>query len=73
MSLIERKYYGNFFYKTEKRYDNNLEAIYVLFNWAFPKNLISSMALADKISSGKIVSHEIEFAKDCQRKARQIG
>ena len=37
------------FYKTEKRYDNNLEAKYVLFNWAFPKNLNSSMALADKI------------------------
>ena len=49
---IERKNYGNFFYKTEKRYDNNLEAKYVLFNWAFPNNLNSSMALADKISSG---------------------
>lgn len=49
---IERKNYGNFAYKTEKRYDNDLDAKYVIFNWAFPKNLNSSMALADKISSG---------------------
>ena len=48
---IDRKGYGNFFYKTEKRYDNSLNAKYVLFNWAYPKDLNSAMDLADKISN----------------------
>ena len=38
-------------YKTEKRYDNDLNSKYILFNWAFPKNINSAMELADKISS----------------------
>ena len=46
---IER--YGSFVYKTEKRYDNDLNSKYILFNWAFPKNINSAMELADKISS----------------------
>ena len=48
---IERKGYGNFYYKTEKRFDNNLNAKFILFNWAFPKDLTSAMELADKISN----------------------
>ena len=65
MVELEGKNYGNFFYKTEKRYDNNLEAKYVLFNWAFPKNLNSSMALADKISSG--------FKNSMKKRVWQVG
>ena len=46
---VER--YGSFVYKTEKRYDNNLQAKFIIFNWTFPKNINSAMNLADKISS----------------------
>jgi len=48
---IERKGAGNYYYKTEKRYDNKLNSKYIIFNWAYPKNLNSAMNLADKISS----------------------
>ena len=42
--------YGSYVYKTEKRYDNDLDGKFIIFNWAFPKNLNSAMILADKIS-----------------------
>ena len=48
---IDVERYGSFVYKTEKRYDNNLEAKFIIFNWTFPKNINSAMNLADKISS----------------------
>ncbi len=43
--------YGSFIYKTEKRYDTDLEGKFIIFNWAFPKNLNDAMTLADKIST----------------------
>ena len=48
---IDVERYGSFVYKTEKRYDNNLQAKFIIFNWTFPKNINSAMNLADKISS----------------------
>ncbi len=51
MGGVDVQRYGSFVYKTEKRYDNDLDAKYILFNWTFPKNLNSAMELADKISS----------------------
>ena len=48
---IDVERYGSFVYKTEKRYDNNLKAKFIIFNWTFPKNINSAMNLADKISS----------------------
>ena len=48
---IDVERYGSFVYKTEKRYDNNLQPKFIIFNWTFPKNLNSAMDLADKISS----------------------
>ena len=51
MGGVDVQRYGSFVYKTEKRYDNDLDAKYILFNWTFPKNLNSAIELADKISS----------------------
>tara|TARA_Y100000022_G_C13234931_1_gene369327 strand:+ start:646 stop:1389 length:744 start_codon:yes stop_codon:yes gene_type:complete len=48
---IDVERYGSFVYKTEKRYDNNLKAKFIIFNWTYPKNINSAMNLADKISS----------------------
>ena len=48
---IDVERYGTYVYKTEKRYDNNLQPKFIIFNWTFPKNLNSAMDLADKISS----------------------
>jgi len=48
---VDIQRYGSFVYKTEKRYDNDLNSKYILFNWTFPKNLNSAMELGDKISS----------------------
>lgn len=50
-SGIDVERFGSFVYKTEKRYDNDLNAKYILFNWTFPKNLNDAMRVADKISS----------------------
>ena len=51
MGGVDIQRYGSFVYKTEKRYDNDLDAKYILFNLTFPKNLNSAMELGDKISS----------------------
>jgi hypothetical protein len=48
---IDIQRYGSYVYKTEKRYDNDLDGKFIIFNWAFPKNLNSAMTLADKIST----------------------
>lgn len=48
---VDIQRYGSFVYKTEKRYDNDLNSKYILFNWTFSKNLNSAMELGDKISS----------------------
>ena len=50
-SGIDIKRYGSFVYKTEKRYDNDLNGKFIIFNWTFPKNINTAMKLADKISS----------------------